>query len=85
MKNEVNIFNETVSLFDFETFSVHFVEETGVWFLEIEAEEEELKRTIILEDKETSFFEENKTKLDELEFFQKDFDGLKKFVKEQVK
>lgn len=80
MKEEVNIYNETISRFEFENFQVQFVAETKTWFLDWVDEEKDEITTIILEHEGESFFEENRDRLERIGFFQKDFDTLKSFI-----
>lgn len=84
MDKEINIYNESISLFDFETFEVYIIKEIKTWFLETK-EDDEFKMTIILEDDEKNYFEDHKETLEKLNFKLQDFELLKEFCNKENK
>jgi len=84
MNKEVNIYNENISLFDFDDFEISYINETKQWVFNTK-EDDEFKRTIILEEGEISYFDDNKKLLEDFNFTLDSFNKIKKFYKGKTK
>lgn len=80
IRNEdTEITHEELSEFEFDEFSVFFVKDNSLWFLETHADDDELER-IIIEDQEGMTYKHNEDFFNKVKFLEEDFQRLKKFM-----
>ena len=77
---EVNITRENLIEFDFENFFIFFDKKRDIWFMEFFNEDDE-EDMLVLQDGDSSFYNNEKKFLEFLGFLEADFTRIKSFVK----